>query len=179
MIDVNKSSVIVIDVQEKLIEHIYEHEKMTKRILEVIDAAREVSVPVILTEHFPDKLGLNVPEIRELFSKEDLIIKSAVSCCGSEEFKERVFKDGKEHFILVGIESHICVLQTAMDLLEMGKKVYIVADAVSSRAKDSKELAFERLRQHGVEIINFEMLIFEWVRGGSHPNFKTMIKRVK
>lgn len=179
MINEKNSLLMVIDVQEKLLPVIDEYEKMTKRIIETIDAAKEIDIPMILTEHFPDKLGRTDPKIRDYFSEDRIYSKTIVSCCGDETIRNFAKNSDKTEFILIGIEAHICVFQTAMDLLELGKKVYIVEDATSSRDPKSKEIAFQRLRQHGAEIINFEMLIFEWVRGGQHPNFRSMIKRIK
>ena len=174
-----KSVLIVIDMQEKLLPVMHEKNLVTDEVIKAINAAKHMDIPLYLTEHFSNKLGKTIPSIREHFSDENIYEKTAMSCCADQKFRHFVEQTKSSQFILVGIETHICIYQTAFDLLNMGKEVYVIEEAISSRSHASKILALQRLKQKGAEIINFEMLVFEWLRDANHPKFKSMIQWLK
>ena len=179
LVDEKQSLLVTIDIQEKLIPTIYQNEYLLEQNKKILQAAQLLNIPKILTEHFPHKLGPTAPEIKSYFTDHEIIEKTDMSCCENQDFSSKIKNMHKEHIILTGIEAHVCVLQTAIQLHEMNKKVYVVSDAISARAPNSTSIAIERMRHHGIEIINFEMLLFEWIRCGDHPQFKPLIQLIK
>ncbi|MEI8206109.1 MAG: hydrolase [Kiritimatiellales bacterium] len=176
MLTAKDSLLVVIDVQGKLAEAMCDREKLFENICRLAKSAKLLGIPMLVTEQLPDKLGSTRKEIADPLAEEPLITKSSFSCCGEPKFVEALKSSGKKQIVLCGIEAHICVTQTALELLTQGLDIFLIADAVSSRSPDSRHLAIERMRHHGAEILTTEMALFEWLRDAAHPAFREVRK---
>jgi nicotinamidase-related amidase len=170
------AALVVIDMQEKFKPHIFEWENILSNIIKLIKGASVFNMPAIATEQYPEGLGKTVDDIDDVFNLIS-IEKTCFSCWKSEEFKNKI--SGKINIILCGIEAHVCILQTALDLLSEGYNVYLVVDAVSSRKKSDKEVAVMRAVQAGAIPSTTEMLLFELLEDSKSENFKEIQKIVK
>ena len=167
-----KTALLVIDVQEKLIPAIHEKDDLLLNVLKCIKAANILEMPVVYTEQYPKGLGITVAEIREDLDDAPVYEKTDFSCCGSKGLL-KFFKQSKiEKVLLVGIEAHVCVYQTAKDLLAKDLEVLLAADAVSSRKALDRDWALENMKEMGVSISTFECLFMEYLKGSKHPKFK-------
>ena len=179
MIDLKNCCLVVVDVQGKLAQLMYDNQTLFKNIEILIKAARALSIPVIWCQQVPEALGPTIPQIAELLCGDQPINKSSFSCCGDEQFIDRLNTLERSNIILCGIETHVCIYQTALDLLAKGKHVTVVADAVSSRTQENKQLALNRMKLKGVDISSVEMTLFELIRTAKHPQFRDIAKLVK
>lgn len=179
MMDARNAVMVLIDVQGKLAEVMSERDALFENLKRMILGAQALEVPILVTEQIPHKLGATNSALRELFHAWDPIAKSSFSCLGEPAFGERLGALGRNQVILTGIETHVCVNQTAMDLLALGREVYVVADAVSSRTAANRQLALERMRAAGASIVGAEMALFELLRDASDPRFKGILQLVK
>lgn len=169
---------VIIDVQEKLFPFIAEKEKVVRNIRRLIKFAEIAEMPVILTEQYPRGLGRTIKEIGELVPKAESIEKVEFSCFESDDFKNTLQRLEAKTVILTGIETHICISQTAID----GSSKYrmcVVSDAVSSRSIEERSVGLERMIQDGVTILSTEMLIYEILRKAGTNEFKASLKLVK
>jgi hypothetical protein len=138
----------------------------------LIDAARLLDLPVQATEQYPKGLGPTVPDLaRRLPQRPD---KTAFSCCAVPSVVETFRRAARPKVVLAGIEAHVCVLNTALDLLALGFRVYVAADAVASRQAVDRKFALRRLEQAGAVLTTAEACVFEWVGGAGHPQFKAV-----
>ncbi len=174
-----KAVLVVIDVQGKLAYLMHDREMLFKHIQALILAADYLNVPVIFTEQVPDKIGFTVPEIANHFKTRKPIIKETFSCFGAKEFQKVLSSLKRKEIILCGIETHVCLFQTAYDLLEAKYNVQVVADAVSSRTKENKEIALKRLELLGADLTSAEMLATELLNTSKHPKFKEVLKLIR
>jgi nicotinamidase-related amidase len=179
MLEIKNSCLIVVDIQGKLAQLMHGKETLFKNIRILIQAAKELSIPILWCQQVPEALGQTVPEIAELLSDIQPINKSAFSCCGDEKFNSALQKLGKQQILLCGIETHVCIYLTAMDLKAQGKEVHVIADAFSSRTLENKQFALEKLRTNGIDIDCVEMVLFELLKTAQHPSFKSIAKLIK
>lgn len=179
MLDIHDCCFVVVDVQGKLAQLMVGKESLFKNVQILIQAAKILEIPILWCQQVPEALGPTVPEIAELLVGAEPINKASFSCCGQEQFNAQLNTLGKEQVLLCGIETHVCVYQTAMDLMEGGLDVTIIADAVSSRAEQNKQIALARLAAEGAHISSTEMALFELLRTAKHPQFKEVAKLVK
>lgn len=173
LINAATSTLLVIDVQERLLPAIHQSESLINNCSWLVRLAQEVNVPVIASEQYPKGIGPTTPEIQELLPASAFTAKTVFSCVAAPECQQQLDTGERDSFILCGIEAHVCVLQTALELYAQGKKVYVVADAISARDPENTRLAIERMRQAGITIVSREMVGFEWLRDSSSPHFKT------
>lgn len=178
MLTANRCLLVIVDVQGRLAEVMHGRDELFANINRLSKAARLLDVSALVTEQLPDKLGPTREEISASLSEVPVISKSSFSCCGETGFSEALKASDKDQVILCGIEAHICILQTALELREQGFEVFVVADAVSSRDPENKRLALERMRQHGAEIVVTESVMFEWLRDAAHPAFREVRKHL-
>ena len=137
-------------------------------------------MPILITEHYPEGLKPTIPEIAEhLGEKYKPITKRVFSCYPQKEFRDAVEKTGRKTLIVVGIETHICVLQTALEVLEAGYKVFVASDGVSCRSRFDHDMALDRMKRAGVELTTWEMLAYEWMRRADTPEFKRVLPHIK
>lgn len=174
----NDSVLVVIDIQEKLIKHIQNKEKLISNIKKLIKTALLFDIPIILTEQ--EKLGQTVKPLIEVLGKSyQPIRKLTFSCMGNEKFREIIKTLKRSTFILTGIENHVCIEQTAFDMLESGYKVHVVKDVVASRKERDSEIAIEKMKSAGVIITSTEMIMYELMRKAGTPEFKKFLEIVK
>ena len=173
------TAAVVVDIQERLLPHIHEGDIMLKNCLRLIEGLKILSIPVIITQQYTKGLGQTVPSVMQLFPEFSYIEKISFSCWEEPAFKKEIDLLGKTDIIICGIESHVCVLQTCLDLLANGKRPVVVEDCVSSRKPNDKHIAIERMRQEGASITTMESLLFELARVAGNETFKSISGIVK
>ncbi|MEN6576498.1 MAG: hydrolase [Phycisphaerales bacterium] len=179
MLEIQNCCLVVIDVQGKLAQLMVDKESLFKNIRILIQAAQILEIPILWCQQVPGALGPTAPEIAELLAGQEPIDKASFSCCGEERFMDAFNSLDKDQVLLCGIEAHVCVYQTAMDLMEEGLDVTVVADAVSSRTEQNRQLALKRLSDEGAGIGSTEMVLFELLGTAKHPQFREIAKLVK
>jgi nicotinamidase-related amidase len=171
LIKSEQSVVLVIDVQQRLAPVIHDIEPVMRDIIWLIHVASRLGVPVIGTEQYPAGLGHLVPQLGSLLPREDVVSKIRFSAA-TDGCLDSVEALSRSQVVVTGVESHVCVLQTALELREAGKQVFVVAEAVGSRRASDKKLALKRLRQEGCRIVSREMVAFEWLREAGSELFR-------
>lgn len=171
----NNALVLIIDVQEKLVNMLND-ENIKADAIKIAKAAGILNIPTVITEQYPKGLGSTITEIKDVLPNAKYFEKTHFSALKENGFKELLTK---KQIILFGIETHICVLQTAFDLLNNGYEVFIVKNACGSRLEENKELALQRLRHAKAQVVTTEMVLFELLEGSKHPNFKEVQALIK
>ncbi|MGA2093508.1 MAG: hydrolase [Sedimentisphaerales bacterium] len=179
MLDEKDCCLVVIDVQRKLAELMHDRENLFKNLRILIQAFRILEIPVLWCQQVPAALGPTVPEIAELLTGLEPINKSSFNCCGCEEFNDKMQELGRRQVILCGIEAHVCVYQTAVDLIERDYEVEVIADAVSSRTLVNKEIGLDKIAAEGAQISSVETCLFEILKTAEHPHFRQIAKLIK
>lgn len=180
MLKIEKTILVCIDFQEHLAKAMFDREGLVASTGKLISGFATLQVPVLWTEQNPDRLGATLPEIAAVMPKEaSPISKMSFSCCGAADFMAALKAGGRTEVLLAGIETHICVLQTAMDLLDQGFRVQVVSDCVRSRTPQNNAVAFERMRSLGVQITSVETALFELLRTAAAPKFRDIAKIIK
>lgn len=179
MLNSNDTVLIVVDVQEKLIGAMHNREKLVENFTRLIKGAQVLEVPIIITEQNPRGLGATIPQLASLFSEFNPIPKLSFSCCSDKKFADALKKSKRKQVLLTGIETHVCIYQTAVDLLSSGYKVQIVADCVSSRTPENINIALDRIKSEGAKITSIEMALFELLRVAEGDKFKKILQIVK
>ena len=174
-----KSAIVLIDIQGKLAEIMYESRKLIDNLEILVKGAQLLDIPIIWTEQLPDKLGVTSEKISKLLKNQNPIIKSEFSCVKNAEFSTFIKNNKYTHFLLCGIETHVCVYQTAKDLLTLGHKVEIIIDGVSSRTELNKNIGIEKITSLGAKVISVEMLLFEKQEIAVGKEFRELIKIIK
>ena len=179
MLDIKNCCLVVVDVQGKLAQLMHDKDDLFKNLRILIQAANILEIPIILSQQCPDALGSTILEIAELLEGIEPVNKSAFSCLGEPQFKAKLDQVARKQVLLCGIETHICIYQTAVDLLKEGYDIHVIADAVSSRTFENKHLALSRIQAEGVKISSAEMALFELLRTADHNKFREIAKLVK
>ena len=183
LIDRTNVSLLLIDIQEKLFSKINNNESILKHILVILESFSTLKLPIIYSEQYPRGLGTTISPIKSHFEKFHLNLKkfekTTFSCFPFEESKDKKKYIKTNQVLISGIEAHICVLQTAIDLKSLGFQVFILEDCVGSRNEKSKLLALERAREAKVSVVNLEMAVFELLRDSKHQNFKSLSSLIK
>lgn len=178
----SKNSVLmVIDIQERLTTAMPPgvRDRVIEQVAILLTAAESLSVPVLVTEQYPKGLGHTEPLLQQKLPADTPVIeKTNFSSAKVDAVRDFLQNSQRKQVFLAGMETHICVLQTALDLLKQGYEVFVIEDAVSSRAKGNQFNALQRLRLAGAVITNVESLLFEWLGDASHPDFKTLAKLI-
>lgn len=170
---------VIVDVQERLFPHIHNHQQLANNIKILIEGLKTLEVPIKVTEQYKKGLGETIADIASLVTEYPHSEKIAFSCCDEPSFMNLIDGDKVKNVILAGIESHICVMQTAIDLLEKGYRPVVVEDCVASRNPESKRIAINRLLQLGITVTSYESLLFELCRYAGNDAFKAISKLVK
>lgn len=170
---------LVIDIQERLFPAMLEKEMLLKNTLTLIQGLIELKLPLVVTQQYTKGLGETLPEIKSVFPEFSFIEKYDFSCCDDPAVMENLKELGAINIIICGIESHVCVLQTAVDLKEAGFNPIVVMDCVSSRTKENIEMARERFRYEGIMMTSYESILFELTRSSVASEFKAISKLVK
>lgn len=180
MLDRNDAVLVVIDVQEKLCKAMDEKVlgSLSKHISILQAAAQEMQIPQLVTEQYVKGLGGTIAELKEGCCT-PAIEKMAFSCCGEPAFPQALQKLGRKQIIVTGMETHVCVLQTVLQLLEAGYIVHVVADAVMSRKKENWQIALATAQQAGAVITSTEAALFQLLRVAGSEEFKKLSKLVR
>ena len=179
MLDIKNCCLAVVDVQGKLAQLMHGKEALFKNIQILVQAAKILDIPILWCQQVPDALGPTLPEIAQLLTDIEPINKAVFSCCGADQFISQLNKSSRNQILLCGIEAHVCIYQTADDLLVKGFEVNVVADAVSSRTPENKQIALNRLASDGATVTSVEMALFELLRTAEHPRFRQIAKLIK
>jgi isochorismate hydrolase len=166
------SVLLVIDLQQKLAPAIDQVDAVLNSACCVLQIANQLRIPVLATEQYPQGLGSTVPEVAALIPKDAVLEKIHFSAWRESAIQQTLQQFKKPQMVLIGTEAHVCVLQTAMDLLEAGFSVFVVEEAVGSRTAANKTLALGRLQQAGAQVISQEMLVFEWLERAGTDQFR-------
>lgn len=170
-------SIVFIDIQGKLAQLMHDKDRLFANLQVLAQMANLLDINIIWCRQNPKALGPTIPQLTKYFKGICPIDKFSFSCCDQPEFIDAL--KATRHAVLCGIESHICVYQTARDLVNMKLDVTVVADAVSSRSLDNKNIALERMRQIGVSVSSVEMLMFELLATAKHPQFRQLAGLIK
>lgn len=179
MLNTDNTVLLIIDVQDRLVGMLKNSEEITKNNMILSKTAKLLGLPVIITEQYPQGLGSTIIEIRENLDQERIFEKQTFSALDNENLKDTLNSLGRKNIILTGIESHICVYQTALALLENGYNVYVVKNAVSSRKTKDYRTALELMRDFGARLTCVETVLFELLKTSTHPNFKEIQSLIK
>lgn len=177
LLDINDSIMMLIDVQEKLVPLIFNKDQLLNRCEWLIKLAHTMHVPLLVTEQYPKGLGPTVAALKSSVSQQDCIEKLYFSCLQEPKLVKRLHECKRNQIIIFGMETHVCVLQSALDMKNAGYDVFVVVDAVGSRKEIDQKYALKRMKQEGVHLITAEMIFFEWLRHSNHPNFKDLSKQ--
>ena len=179
MLTTDNTGLIIIDVQEKLFRVMLHKEALAENLQKIIKGAQVLDIPLLVTEQNPNALGPTIPELKDLLPHVQPISKLSFSCCGEQKFLNKVSAQNCKHILLAGIEAHICVYQTALELIDKGYEVQVLADCVSSRAEENKRLGLEKIKEAGGSITSVEIALFELLRIAEGGTFKEISKIVK
>ena len=178
MFTVEEACLVVIDIQGKLASLVDQSEAMISNVAKLVQGIQALDIPIIWLEQNPTRLGSTNPEIAQ-HMKGQRIAKMAFNALLEKDVQDAVKATGRSKFILTGIETHICVYQTACALKEQGYEVEVVVDAVSSRYKENKEIGLAKMQALGILPTNTEMILYELLKTSDHEQYKTILKLVK
>lgn len=169
------STLLVVDVQSRLLPAISGGPAIVANVKRLVRIASLLNIPIVATEHNAQKLGTTVGDL--LPQGTSVVPKMTFDACRSEAFQARL-PPGRD-FVVAGCEAHVCVLQTVLGLLEEGHRVFLVGDAVGSRAPSSRDAALARASHHGADVVTTEMVAFEWLDTAEHPNFRDVLALIR
>jgi nicotinamidase-related amidase len=175
----SKACLVVVDIQDRLLPQIFEKERLIQSTLLLIKGLAILRIPMLVTEQYRKGLGLTAPEIASAIANFSPLEKATFSACGVEGFKDALKAKGNSDVILCGMESHICVLHTCLDLLDEGFNVFVAADAVSSRTLENYRLGLDRMRDAGAIIGSTEMVLFELLERAGTDEFRKVLPLVR
>ena len=170
---------LIIDLQERLVPHMHDAARLIAKNRLLIEGLKLLDIPLILTEQYPKGLGKTIPEIMSFFPHDIPFEKVTFSCCDDAVTRSRIQSFGKKTVVIAGIEAHVCILQTMLDLQALGMTTVVVADAVESRNETDRHFALQRIAAHGGTVTTVESILFELLRSARHPSFKSISKLVR
>lgn len=176
LLNKDDSLLLLIDVQEKLTPAILNKDAIVARCEWLLKLARTINVPVLASEQYPKGLGITVEPLCSYFSEDECVEKIYFSCMQEPEYLKQLRELNKNQLIVTGIEAHVCVMQSAIEMKRAGFEVYVVVDAVGSRNEIDLKYGLKRMKQEGIYLITSEMVFFEWVRRAGTPEFKVLSK---
>lgn len=179
MLKLNNTALVIVDVQGKLAQMMSDKETLFDNLQRMVKGAQVLGLPIVWMEQNPEKLGRTIPELTELLTDVEPLAKMTFSCAGSEAFMTQLQQTGCNNILLVGIETHICVYQTAVDLIQAGFNVEVVADAVSSRFAHNKIIGLDKMTSYGAKLTSTEMALFELMKTADHQAFRQIQKAIK
>ncbi len=173
------TALLIVDVQEKIVPVMYESQKFIANTIKLIKGCKVLGLPIFLTEQYPKGLGATIKEIKDELEDLTPIQKMSFSCAGSVELMAKLKKSEIKNIVLCGIESHVCISQTALDLSANGYNIILAADAVSSRRKFDYEIALSRMARNNIDVTLVESILFEMLNVCGTDDFKQISKIVK
>jgi nicotinamidase-related amidase len=179
MLNCSDTLLLIVDIQEKLVRAMYAREELLLRAQQLVQGARVLNIPILCTEQNPKGLGPTVSEIAAHMPAVQPISKFSFGCCASEPFLRALQASTGRNVLMAGIETHVCVYQTALELQARGYHVEVVADACSSRTPQNKQIGLDKMRAAGAAITSVEMALFELLKVAEGPVFKEILKVVK
>jgi len=179
MISAADTALVLVDVQAKLVPAMHNKETLLQNLKRLLRGLRVLGVPILWTEQNPAGLGPTLPEIANLLPDQKPIGKFSFSCCGSELFVDKLNALNRKNLLIAGIEAHVCVYQTAADLISLQCNVQIVADAVASRTPENKLIGLEKSKTVGASLTSTETVLFELLKDAKSEKFKEISKIVK
>lgn len=175
----NDTVLMVVDVQTNHYPHCVNRDEALDTMTRVVRAAEVLGVPTVLTEHYPKVFGPTLPELAEALVDVEPMAKMHFSCLGDPDIRAKIEGVGAKNIVIIGSETHICIMQTALMARELGYDVAVVADAVTGRKELDHELGLRRLTAHGVDVLTWESLVYEWMVRGGTKEFKAILPLVK
>lgn len=179
LIDKDAAALLVVDIQARLAPAVEGAERIIDRTRLLLEAARRLAVPVLVSEQYPRGLGHTDERLGPLPPGSAVIDKTSFSCLREPRLRAHLDRLGRGQVVLCGMETHVCVLQTALDLRHAGWEVFVVADAVGSRREASRTLGLERMRDRGIDVVDSEMVVFEWLERAATEPFRELIALIK
>lgn len=179
LLDVDKSFLLVIDMQAKLLPAMKDADTVKANTLRLIKAANMMNVPVLVSEHCANKIGPTIADIVELVDQDCILQKVHFSVIDEPDCKRSMANLGRSQALVCGIETHVCVLQTCLGLIRDGYQSFMACDAAGSRKNQDRDMGVSRMRQNGVEIVTTEMVIFEWLKRADTDTFKQMLPVIR
>ena len=179
LLSAERCVLLVVDIQDAFKAHIPDMERVVERSKVIIESAGLLEIPIVVTEQYPKGLGRTVEPLRKALGECEYYDKITFSCLQDEKIKEAITDHQREQLLLVGIETHVCVAQTAYDAVAMGLRPYLAVDAVSSRRTKDNDVALERLRSEGCVLTTTEAAILEMTVSSRHPKFREISKLIK
>lgn len=179
MLNVVEAVLVLVDLQGRLAEIVDRAELVVPNTLRMVKGCQALGLPILPTVQVPEKLGSLLPELEAALDGAKPVAKTAFSALREPEFMVGLDRTSRKQILLMGIEAHVCVLQTGLDLLDAGYQVYVLSDGVFSRTAENHDLALQRLHDAGATITSVEMALFELIRTSTHPAFRTISKLVK
>ena len=176
LLNAEQSQLLVIDLQTKLAPAIDLTDEVERAAIWLLQVAGLCQVPALATEHYPKGLGHSLPSILEWLTPDAVLEKIHFSACREPHIQQRLAESGRRQVVVVGTETHVCVLQTVMDLLAAGYQVFVVTDAVGSRTAENKQLGLNRMQQAGAVLVSREMVAFEWLERAGTELFRQISK---
>jgi len=170
---------VIIDIQGNLAQAMNDRENIFANTVKLIKGFKVLNLPILVTEQIPEKLGQTIPQIAAELGGIKPIAKETFSCWADVHFREQLEALSRKHIVLLGIESHVCVYQTALDLISNGYNVHLVADAVSSCTKENRDIGLNAMKSAGAHLTSTEMVLFELLRTAVDPKAKDIFKIVK
>lgn len=179
LLSADQTLLIAIDIQERLLPAIHDGARVQRHAEILLQAAGILQIPALLTEQYPKGLGHTVPEIRIAAGASPMLEKMHFSAWRDDAIRVHIERAQRPSVVIAGVEAHVCVLQTALEMVAAGHRVAVVADAISSRHPDSATVARERMTAAGVTMVTTEMCLFEWLGTAAHPDFKALSASIK
>jgi nicotinamidase-related amidase len=178
MLDKNSTALIFIDIQEKLFRLMHQKEALLRSCKQMIAGAKTMGLPMVWAEQYPQGMGPTLPELADLMDGQP-ISKKCFSCWAHPDLRQAIQNTGCQHFLLMGIETHICVAQSACDLIQKGYQVHVLKDCVSSRTLENKNLGIQRVRKEGGTASSVEMSLFEMLGAAEGESFQNILSIIK
>lgn len=170
---------LVIDFQAAMLKVMQNWKEVARTVNQLAGAAQALDIPILLTEQYTKGLGPTIPEVLENISSPTVFHKEHFSACLEPDFLKNIDSYGRKKIVIVGMETHVCVLQTSMDLIRAGYQVHIAADAVASRTVENRNIALDLLRDAGAVITSTEIVIFQWAHRANTEDFRRILPIVK
>jgi nicotinamidase-related amidase len=170
---------VIVDVQQGLFHYVREHERLEANLITLVRGLRVLGVPLLRTQQYTGGLGPTVGSVDEALGGLPVIEKLSFSCCDVPAFSDALTASGRKYVILAGIEAHVCVLQTAVDLVQAGYTPIVVGDCISSRKESDRDTALLRLQAEGIRLATYESILFELCRQAGNDMFREILRLIK
>lgn len=179
LLDRKRCGLLIVDIQEKLLPVMAAPDRVVENSVKLIEGFQILDAPVFVTEQYPKGIGPTAAPVKQVLGKTQIREKTTFSCCGIPDLVQTMRRKKIDQVVVCGIESHVCVWQTTMDLLHAGVSAYVVRDAVSSRNPEDMDTAIKRMQSSGAHVTTTEMVLFELLERAGTEEFKKIMKRIK